>query len=66
MLTATKHKAFRRKEWTAVIVALGTALVVIGVTSAALTIWDKPRAWVPILAGGALGILTYALIAPES
>jgi hypothetical protein len=32
----------------------------------AVTMWDKPRVWVPLLAGYAVGIITYALIVPES
>jgi hypothetical protein len=46
------------------------AVVVGGVAavlaSVAVTIWDKPRVWVPVLAGIAVGIIAYALAAPES
>ncbi|MGB9473592.1 MAG: hypothetical protein WCE87_00825 [Candidatus Udaeobacter sp.] len=32
----------------------------------AATMWNKPPSWVPLLAGVAVGILTYVLVAPES
>ena len=61
-----KNKAQRKKEWRAAIVALVMAFVTGALAAVAVTIWDKPLTWVPLLAGGAVGILTYALIAPES
>jgi hypothetical protein len=42
------------------------ALVAGILTTTALTMWDKPRAWVPILTGCAIGVLAYALTAPEA
>ena len=30
----------------------------------AVAMWDKPRVWVPVLAGFAVGVISYALIAP--
>jgi len=61
-----KATALRRKEWRAAMIALTMALVTAALAAAAVTMWDKPRAWVPLLAGFAVGIITYALIAPES
>jgi hypothetical protein len=61
-----KIKDHRKKKWRAAIVALVMALVTGVLAAAAVAIWDKPLVWVPLLAGGAVGILTYALIAPES
>ncbi len=46
--------------------ALTMALVAGAVAAVAVTMWDKPRVWVPLLSGFAVGIITYALIAPQS
>jgi hypothetical protein len=67
--TVIEAKAHRTKEWRAwraVIVALVAAVVAGVLAAVAVTMWDKPRVWVPVLTGYAVGIITYALIAPES
>jgi hypothetical protein len=61
-----KIKEHRKKELRAAIVAVVMALVTGVLAAIAVAIWDKPRVWVPLLAGSAVGILAYALIAPES
>ena len=66
MHTVIEAKTHRTKEWRAVIVALVAAVVAGVLAAVAVTMWDKPRVWVPVLAGYAVGIITYALIAPES
>jgi hypothetical protein len=50
----------------AVVVGAVAAVVAAVLASVAVTIWDKPRVWVPVLAGIAVGIIAYALAAPES
>jgi hypothetical protein len=65
-MATPKIKDHRKEEWRAAIVALVMALVTGVLAAVAVAIWDKPLVWVPLLAGGAVGILTYALIAPES
>jgi hypothetical protein len=56
----------RKKEWKAVMIALVMAFVSGIVAAVAVAMWGKPLTWVPFLAGGAVGILAYVLIAPES
>ena len=67
--TIIEAKANRTREWRvwrAVIVALVAAVVAAILASVGVTMWNKPRVWVPVLAGYAVGVITYALIAPES
>jgi fatty acid desaturase len=60
-----KTKGQRGKQQKAILIAIAAALVTAVVAAIAVTMWDKPREWVPILAGFAVGIITYALIAPQ-
>jgi hypothetical protein len=61
----SKTKSHRNRETAAVLIALVMALVTGVLAAIAVATWDKPLIWVPVLAGGAVGILTYTLIAPE-
>jgi hypothetical protein len=47
-------------------IALAAAVITALVAASAVSMWDKPRAWVPILAGIGVGIIVYALAAPDS
>jgi hypothetical protein len=49
-----------------VVVAFTAAVASAVLAAVAVAMWDKPRVWVPVLAGFAVGVITYALIAPES
>jgi uncharacterized membrane protein YagU involved in acid resistance len=60
--TARSQRMRQRK---AVVVGFVAAVVAAVLASVAVTIWDKPRVWVPVLAGIAVGIIAYALAAPE-
>lgn len=47
-------------------IALIATFVTVWIAAGAVKMWDKPRSWVPILVGIAIGILAYVLIAPEA
>lgn len=61
-----KSKIVRGRERKAVTIALIAAFVTVWIAAGAVKMWDKPRSWVPILVGIAIGILAYVLIAPEA
>jgi hypothetical protein len=60
--TARSQRMRQRKAAVVGFIAAITAAVLAAV---AVAMWDKPRVWVPALAGFAVGVITYALIAPE-
>jgi len=64
--TLTNTKAQRMRQRKAVVVGFTTAVAAAVLAAVAVAMWDKPRVWVPVLAGFAVGVITYALIAPES
>jgi uncharacterized membrane protein YagU involved in acid resistance len=66
MQTATliNAKAQRMRQWKAVVVGFIAAIVAGVLAAVAVAMWDKPRVWVPVLAGFAVGVISYALIAP--
>jgi uncharacterized membrane protein YagU involved in acid resistance len=63
--TLTNTKAQRMRQWKAVVVGFIAAITAGVLAAVALAMWDKPRVWVPVLAGFAVGVISYALIAPE-
>jgi hypothetical protein len=68
MQTATlaNAKAQRMRQRKAVVVGFMAAVAAAVLAAVAVAMWDKPRVWVPVLAGFAVGVIAYALIAPES
>jgi uncharacterized membrane protein YagU involved in acid resistance len=52
------------RQWKAVVVGFIAAIVAGVLAAVAVAMWDKPRVWVPVLAGFAVGVISYALIAP--
>jgi uncharacterized membrane protein YagU involved in acid resistance len=62
--TLTNAKAQRMRQWKAVVVGFIAAIVAGVLAAVAVAMWDKPRVWVPVLAGFAVGVISYALIAP--
>jgi hypothetical protein len=62
--TLTNAKAQRMRQWKAVAVGFMAAIVAGVLAAVAVAMWDKPRVWVPVLAGFAVGVISYALIAP--
>jgi hypothetical protein len=64
--TLTNTKAQRMRQRKAVVVGFTAAVAAAVLAAVAVAMWDKPRVWVPVLAGFAVGVITYALIAPES
>ena len=64
--TLTNAKAQRMRQWKAVVVGFVAATTAGVLAAVAVAMWDKPRVWVPVLAGFAVGVISYALIAPES
>jgi uncharacterized membrane protein YagU involved in acid resistance len=66
MQTATliNAKAQRMRQWKAVVVGFIAAIVAGVLAAVAVAMWDKPRVWVPVLAAFAVGVISYALIAP--
>jgi uncharacterized membrane protein YagU involved in acid resistance len=64
--TLTNTKAQRMRQRKAVVVGFIAAIAAGVLAAVAVAMWDKPRVWVPVLAGFAVGVISYALIAPES
>jgi uncharacterized membrane protein YagU involved in acid resistance len=62
--TLTNAKAQRMRQWKAVVGGFIAAIVAGVLAAVAVAMWDKPRVWVPVLAGFAVGVISYALIAP--
>jgi uncharacterized membrane protein YagU involved in acid resistance len=63
--TLTNTKAQRMRQRKAVVVGFIAAVLAAVLAAVAVAMWDKPRVWVPVLAGFAVGVIIYALIAPE-
>jgi hypothetical protein len=61
----TKNKAQREKEKGAVKIALIAAIATSVLLTGVLTMWGKEVSWTPLLAGLMVGILSYAVVAPE-
>jgi hypothetical protein len=56
----------RKRQRRAAIIAICTGFAAASAVAWAATMWDKPPSWVPVLAGVAIAIIAYGLIAPES
>jgi hypothetical protein len=64
--TLTNARALRMRQRKAVVVGFIAAVAAAVLAAVAVAMWDKPRVWVPVLAGFAIGVISYTLIAPDA